>query len=234
MPAPARYIIPDHRVGSQSLKVAMAFALSALENAGIAKGDLVLVTPTKGNLKHTTLAAELGEITARKVEKREVLPIDPGHNLRYATPRTLSGVGTSTVVIAYYFDDAMLDQIDGLVGLVGVVVVPDDRGHVQDWEERWNPAVYGEDAKASTPLIGDPVVEKALLGLTRRINLSNAVLHPRDKEAATETLNILRANGHSFERRSIKSWAIQNQWKPEAAAELAALASRIGKRRTPR
>jgi len=151
-----------------------------------------------------------------------------GGSLRHATLRTLGGSARNAVVIAYYAEDQMLEWLDGISGLAGIVAVPDLAGNVDGWIERWNPEIPGKAATAPAPLISDPVVEKALMSLSRWINLANGVLNPRDENYADEVLRILRAKGHALDPGKIKSWAIRNSWKPGAAAKLANLAQRIG------
>ena len=137
------------------------------------------------------------------------------------------------MVIAYYADEAMLETLDGIDSITGIVAVPDLPGRIDGWVARWNPVVHGEpQPKASAPLITDSVIEHALAALSRGVNLSHSVMNPRDKGYADETLRILRAKGHALEPQTIKSWAIQNGWKPGAADELAKLASRIGGMKT--
>ena len=59
------------------------------------------------------------------------------------------------------------------------------------------------------------------------VNLSTGLGHPRDKDHADETLRILRAKGHADPTPHIKSWAIQQGWKPEHAAMLEALSRKV-------
>ncbi|MCS0504314.1 hypothetical protein [Ancylobacter mangrovi] len=121
----------------------------------------------------------------------------------------------------------MMEKVDGLAGLIGVVVVPEFPGEVDAWSARWTPVVHGQQSTAPVKLISDTVVKKALQGLSEWVNLSHAVMNPRDKEHANETLRILRAKGHILDPDKVKSWAIQNGWKPTAADELAKLAAKI-------
>ena len=140
----------------------------------------------------------------------------------------LGGYARGAVIVAFYADNKMLEKLDGIDGLVGIVAVPDLASDIDQWVARWNPMVHGQPASAPTTLISDPVVEKALASLSSWINLSHGIMNPRDKGHADEMLRILRAKGHTFEPDKMKSWAIRNGWKPGAADELATLATRIG------
>ncbi len=190
--------------------------------------DFILLTHTKSQLRSTSLADHLGE-TVKKALDQGRKPRMPAHgSLRHATLQTLSSVVRNAVVIAYYAEDRMLERLDGMTGLAGIVAVPDLPGNADGWIERWNPKVHGMAAKADTPIITDSVVVNALTSLGKLANLAHDVLHPRDKEYANETLRILFAKGHLLEPAKVKSWAIKNGWKPGTADELAKLAQRIG------
>lgn len=133
------------------------------------------------------------------------------------------------MIIAYFAEDKMLEALDGLDLVAGIVAIPDLPEQAESWITRWNPVVHGKPrASRPVPLIEDPIVANALSALTSWINLAHAVMNPRDKEHADETLRILRAKGHTLVPVQIKSWAIRNGWKPGAADELAKLATRIG------
>lgn len=190
--------------------------------------DYILLTHTKQQLSLTSLAGALGTPTAQALIAGKAVPLSGSAQLRHATLQTLKGTARGGVVVACYADGRMMDTLDGLDGLVGVVAVPDMPDDVADWIERWKPTVPGRQASAATSLIDDPVVGKALHELSGWVNLSHPIMSPRDKEHCNETLRILRANGHALPTGKMKSWAIQNGWKPGAAEELAALAGRIG------
>jgi hypothetical protein len=68
---------------------------------------------------------------------------------------------------------------------------------------------------------------RALENLTRMVNLSTGLGHPRDKTYADETFRILRAKGHKDPTAHVRSWAIRNGWKPEHAVTLEALSRKI-------
>ena len=86
----------------------------------------------------------------------------------------------------------MLDALDDLKGVIGVIVVPDFLDSADQWANRWSPIVHGQSQSPPVSLIDDPVVEAALLHLTQMVNLSTGLVHPRDKDMAIEVLRILR------------------------------------------
>jgi hypothetical protein len=141
--------------------------------------------------------------------------------------RTLRYTARNSVVIAYYADEKILDFVDGLNNIAGVVAVPWLPGEADGWAVRWNAHVHGQAKQAPASLIDDAVVVGALETLTTVINLSTGLGHPRDKAAANEILRILRTKGHADPSASIKSWAIRRGWHPESAIELEALSKKI-------
>lgn len=233
MPQPTRIVIPIDSQDPSAWSIALAYAGAIGASAQPATQDYVLLTHAKQQLKSTSLAGHVGAAVAKALLANNSVPMQDGGALRHLTLQTLRGSGHGAVVIAYYADDAMLETLDGIDGLTGIVAVPDLPGQIVGWIERWNPLVHGQaQPSAPAPLIADTVVVKALTALSGGVNLSHNVMNPRDKGYADETLRILRAKGHALQPESIKSWAMQNGWKPGAADELAKLAGRIGGMKT--
>lgn len=220
-------MIPTDSQDPAAWKLALGYAQAIGSKAEPSVQDYVLLTHTKAQLRHTSLAAHLGEAVVKALNAGRTVNMPAGGLLRHATLQTLGNLPRGAVIIAYYAEDRMLERLDGTTGLVGIVAVSDIAGQAEGWIERWNPLVHGRPAAPMAMLIKDAVVEKALAMLTRGINLAHGTLHPRDKEHVDETLRILRANGHILEPAEMRSWAIRNDWKPGAAEELAKLAQRI-------
>ena len=190
--------------------------------------NVVLLVHTKAQIDQTDLARHIGAAHAKMLSRGDALNLPSGAKLRCETVRTLSHLSAKTVVIAFWAAAGLLDHVDGLKNLGGIVAVPEFPDSADAWEERWSPEVFGRAAKpATTALIADSVVEKALDALTQMINLSTGLVHPRDKEHAKDTLRILRAYGHKADPAKIKSWAITRGWRPKDAADLAALSDKI-------
>ena len=126
----------------------------------------------------------------------------------------------------------MLDALDDLKGVIGVIVVPDFLDSADQWANRWSPIVHGQSQSPPVSLIDDPVVEAALLHLTQMVNLSTGLAHPRDKDMAIEVLRILRNKNHNIDLAKMKSWAIKNGWQSDGANDLARLAAKIWSLRT--
>lgn len=233
MASPTRLVVPIDSQDPSAWAHALAYAAAIGGQAQPVVADYILLTHGKQQLKSTSLAGHVGATAAKKLLTNSAVPLESGGQLRHATLQTLRGSGRGAVMIAYYADEGMLETLDGIDSIVGIVAVPDLPDDIDGWIARWNPLIHGkQQASVPAPLMTDPVVEKALTALSGWINLSHAIMNTRDKAHADETLRILGAKGHALEPDNIKSWAIRNGWKPDAADELAKLASRIGEMKT--
>jgi hypothetical protein len=227
MPNPIRVVVPIDCHDPSAWATALAYAQTIGAKAQPPASEYILLTHTKLQLSQTSLGSHIGAVNTKALLANKNIGVPAGGHLRHATLQTLRGSVRQAVIIAYFAENKMMETIDGLAGLIGVVAVPEFPGEVDTWSARWTPVVHGQQPTAPVKLLSDTVVEKALQGLSGWVNLSHAVMNPRDKEHANETLRILRAKGHTLEADKIKSWAIQNGWKPMAADELAKLATKI-------
>lgn len=227
MSHPIRVVVPIDCHDPSAWATALAYAQAIGAKAQPPASEYILLTHTKQQLSQTSLGNHIGEGNAKALLANKNIGVSGGGYLRHATLQTLRSLAQPSVIIAYFAEDKMMETVDGLAGFIGVVVVPEFSGEVDTWSARWTPVVHGQQSTAPVRLISDTVVEKALQCLSGSVNLSHAVMNPRDKEHANETLRILRAKGHTFEPDKIKSWAIKNGWKPMAADELAKLAAKI-------
>lgn len=73
-----------------------------------------------------------------------------------------------------------------------------------------------------------PLVEKALLAINTRTNISTGLSHPNDKNAAKEMFKLLHEAGEILLKNEIENWAMSNGWNNKNAEELGALAQQIG------
>lgn len=223
-----RVVVPEDSQDKSTWMLALGYAKALCEKQGAAVADVVLLIHTKRQLDGTVLAGFLGEGPTKALLKGERVSLPWGASLRLETKQTIRSSARDVIIIAYFAEERLMEVVDGLTRVAGVVAVPDLAGGVEQWANRWRAVVHGQAAQAPKPLIDDPVFVKALESITQVVNLSNGMMHPRDKEFADDILRILRAKGHRAEPPSIKSWAIANGWKPSAANELAALATKIG------
>lgn len=227
MSTPARVLVPIDDSDPSALVIALGYA-KAIAQRGTPRTDkIVLLTHTKEQLRGTSLERHLGVQAAKALASNQAVRVGEDLMLHHATLKTLRfGIGRA-VILAFYAEDKLLDFADGLSGVVGIVAVPWPEGAAKGWAERWAPIIHGQERQAPAKLLDDDVIAGALKSLSRMVNLSHGMLHPRDKQYADETFRILRAKGHSAPAANIKSFAIREGWKPDAASELAKLAARI-------
>jgi hypothetical protein len=230
MPARIRVLIPGDSQEAETLQLALLYAQEIAKKAEAR--DVLLVTHGKSQLRHTGLARNLGDRAAKALHDGRGVPLPSGATLRHGTPGTLRYASGRLVVVAYYADEKLLDFVDSMTGVEGVVAVPWVDGEADRWIERWNPIVHGEEPRAPAPILDDPVVEAALRSVTSLVNRGHSMIQSHDRELVEGPLRILRAKGHSLHSAKIRNWAIRNGWKPGAADDLARLASRIGGMKT--
>lgn len=227
MAPPTRIVVPIDDSDPQSFSIALGYARLLAERASPPTSKVILLTHTKRQLQHSSLASHLGAQAAKALAANKPVGAGEGLSLHHETQQTLRYSAGNAVILAFYAEDRILDFVDGLSGVLGVVAVPWPLDGADGWIARWNPKVHGQAQTVPAPLLDDPVIENALRSVSRMINRGSGALHNRDKQTADETLRILRAKGHSAPPDRIKSWAVREGWKPEAADELATLAKRI-------
>jgi len=194
--------------------------------------DVVLLIHQQSILAHSSLSAFMGDQIVKALRAAKPVALPSGAALRMETKRTIRHLARPTTIIAFYADDAILEIVDGLANVAGVVAVEDLRGSADQWVARWSPIVPGQAAKPPTQIIKDSVVLKALESLSGLVNKSNAVLTSSYEDWAKDVLCILRAKGHSADPQNIKSWAIRDGWKLGAADDLAKLAKKTFEMKT--
>jgi hypothetical protein len=205
----------------------------AQEIAKISKTqDVLLITHTKGQLDGTSLSDHLGASVTKALLTNRQVKLPSGASLRHGTQATLRYSSGKSVVIANYADAKLLDFVDSKKDFVGIVAVPWTPSEIDQWCQRWSPIVHGEEQKAPTKIINDPVVEAALRSITGNMNLSHSVVRPYEKDWAKDAFRILRAKGHTIEAAKVKNWAVREGWKPKAADELAKIADKIANMKT--
>lgn len=188
---------------------------------------LVILVPVKANISpSTTLGAYLGEPTCKALEKSQSISF-AGIPMQLETNKTLRSLSADTLIICAYASQDIMDKVDSVGPVAGVIALPYADDVVEPWIKSWSPLINGAPQAHAKKLIEDPVVERAMEGLSRWINLAHAVLNVRDKDHANQTLRILRRKKHTFDPQALRAWAVSNAWKPSAADELYTLATKI-------
>ncbi len=220
-----RVLIPLDSHEEQTFTLALSYAEQIAKAAGVL--DVILLTHTKRQLDRTGLSRFVGPAASKALTKGKTASLSWGGKLHGETMNTLRYQTRSSVIVAYYANEALLDFVDGLRDIAGAVAVPWVPGEAHGWAARWNAHIHGQEKQSPAALIDDPVVVRALEMLTSIINLSTGLGHPRDKEMANQILRILRAKGHNDPSGNIKSWAIRHNWSPSAGSDLEALSKKI-------
>ncbi|QWT44898.1 hypothetical protein [Azospira inquinata] len=222
-----RVLIPGDDQSEEVIALAFGYADEICKLSQGKVQEAILFVPGKDSVKYTTLTSALGERNAKKLHGGGVVALPSGVPMRLESIRTLRWVTKPSVLISIYSDQKMLDQVDSIKNLFGIVAVPHVPEALEGWQKTWSPTVHGVPKQSAQTLISDPIVEQALRSLTHGINLSHSLLNPRDKEHADRTLRILRANDHVEKPENLRAWAIKNGWHPKAADEFEKLAIKV-------
>jgi hypothetical protein len=175
------------------------------------KCGLTVVAPTRGHFRdHRTLA----ELPA---------------NVQKETPQTLGYYPkVQPVVVAFWPSAKDLERLDGAQGLKALAVVPWQEDDIATWcQARGAVDLLGRRPVPEAPTISDPVVAVAMRSLTRMVNLSTGVGHPRDRSMAIHAFRILERNGHEYDPTEIGAWAMANGWAADDARDLSEYAAGV-------
>jgi hypothetical protein len=185
----------------EDIEPALVFAGEQANSLGC---GITVVAPTKDRFKEGLLSR---------------LPPAVGQE----TPKTLSGYSSQAepVVVACWPGAKDLDQLDALIGLKVLIVVPWDEGRIEVWRAaRAAVDLLGNRPTASKPKIADSVVAQAMKDLTTSVNLSTGLHHPDDRFAAIQALRILKRHKRHIDADEIQTWAMANGWAAEDARQL--------------
>jgi hypothetical protein len=221
-----RYLIPAQ--GSEVDPIKRAFKLLGEISLKVDKPiNVVLLIPTKHNIQGTTLEIVVGKRVAKALLKGKLIKLLEDVYMKLETQRTFIHTRGVDVIIGVYVTEKMLDQIDDRKNVKIVIIVPWLMDEAANWRKTWNPQIPGEALAVPEILINNPVVEEALRALTRRINLSTGLSHPRDEAAAIELFHVLVDNREGYDSNSIKAWALRNNWDSSGANQLKEIAQAI-------
>lgn len=211
-----RVLIPDTTFDGEAIRTAFQCLLGVMtEDPGIRR--CLLYIPTKGNIQSTTLEQVLGGKVSKQLSDGIELRLGEGA-VRLETNRTFKSYTPGDAVVVVYADQKMMDAVDLNRPLKAVICVPHRPEAVDGWKRTWNPISPGGKQEEAL-LIGNPVVEAALVSMTGRINLGHRVLHPSDTEAVKDAFRILRTHRQTEEPANIRAWCIKHGWHAGAADE---------------
>lgn len=211
-----RVLIPDTTFDGDAIRTAFQCLLGVMaEDPGIRR--CLLYIPTKGNIQSTTLEQVLGGKASKLLSDGNELRLGDGA-VRLETIRTFKPYTPGDAAVVVYADQKMMDAVDSNRSLKVVICVPHLPDLVNDWKRTWNPISPG-GMQEEVRLIGNPVVESALISMTGRVNLGHRILNPSDAEAVKDAFRILRARRQTEEPANIRAWCIKHGWHAGAADE---------------
>ena len=216
---PDRFLIDAYGPDDDAVEFGVRWLVDyALEHAMTTAAMLVPGISNAENLEHS-----LGGIGTRLHRDRRAR-VD-GVTISLVTTRG-GGLGRHArgPYLAVWADDHMVAAVER-VSPPAICAIPWSEQDLSVWRAAWSPP----DPRAGTsggpaPTISNPVVRVAMEDLTVRVNLSSALSHPSDKDAAGSTLKTLVCAGEQFEPAEIQAWAAANDWKLEDAKRLAEMA----------
>ena len=226
-----RVVVPDAGDDEAGLKFCLDYAKKIVDDPQYKIERVLLLVHTKQQLTNTSLPNYLGKATAKTLADNGTVGFGRVQ-IQAATLKTLSSVRNGTLIIAFWGDRKMMNQVDGLGNAAGVVTFPSLPYSLDAWIETWNPIVHGQQRAAPQKLITDPIVEVALQTLTRLVNHGNTGLHSHYKDMTDRFLRILRAKKHPLDPDKIRQWAIRNKWNPGLAGDLEKLARKVADLKT--
>lgn len=131
-------------------------------------------------------------------------------------------------VLVPWSNDAMLNAAEEL-SPPAICGIPWAEGDLAEWKRAWNPI----DPRTGDPVgeapvgVSSPLVEQALVSLTRTVNMATGIHHPSDEQHAKRLFKALYLCGEALDEVEIRTWAISHEWQPRHAEELAELAGKI-------
>lgn len=223
-----RYVVPPKYGDNGPLFEALRILNEINWKTGRSK-EVTLFIPTKHQLDGTLIDASLGENVCKRLSKGDKVAIGDELILKCETNRTFKPYLSNKTILCIYPNEKMLDAVDTVDDIEVAVVIPWlELEEVKRWLKTWNPIILGEDhIEPTDKLIDNPVVEEAMKLLTKRINLSTGLAHPRDKGATVDLLRKLRDKNEHFDPDSLKAWALRNNWTPKGAEDLRVYAQAI-------
>lgn len=222
-----RYLVPSQGPDVEALKQCIAFAVKLSQ-----ENDFKIITflvPVKSNFDHSIVADLFGQkIMNALLKGKRVKAIDDIY-FELESVKTFREYASYEIIIGFYLTQKGIDIFDSARNAKALIFLPWLEEESNNWIDRWDPIILGEEESRKPSSLLGPVVEKKLTDLTSLINLSTGLGHPLDKKHAEDTFKTLRASGETIDPNDIKNWAIRNGWAPKHADRLARLASKYSK-----
>jgi hypothetical protein len=160
--------------------------------------------------------------------KKDGRAIISGTEVILVTKRKPIHDGNDTPLVAFYPATRFLDQLVSIPNVSEILVVPHSLEALEPWIKMWNATELGASPQPRQMPLSNLVVRQALKNLTRVVNVSTGIAHPRDKETTIQILEILRDGGEMFTPEEVKAYlVIECDWKAKYAQEVAEIAQKV-------
>ena len=187
---------------------------------------ITLVVPSKGQFPNTLVGKFLGTATTKALlSGKAVAMMTGGPVMAVQSPATFSrGAFNQSMIVCAHISGDDQRRIDDAPGAKAIVYLPWKEPDGKEWLATWHPKTIGPSTWTAPSNTLAPPVEAALERLTNIINLGAGLGHPSDKAAAVSMVAKLRTEGHAFDSREMKRWALRHGWSSNAAQALEDLA----------
>ncbi|MEB5924073.1 hypothetical protein [Franconibacter daqui] len=154
--------------------------------------------------------------------------VDLGSNVRleFNIPKNFPIYGNHDIVLATYLTDKDMDIVDSIQNINSIIFLPWSEEEGKRWLSTWEPEIVGPSTwKSLKPELPAPISNE-ILRLGRCINMSTGLSHPSDKDRAKRIFSDLKKQGLKAPEEAIKQFAVNNDWDPVRAQELASFAKK--------
>ncbi len=229
MTMPQRILITDDSHDGRGIQRALQELAGHIERDNDIQ-ECILYIPTKRNIQGTTLTGILGEKISKLLSKNETIEFGSA-SIKLETLRSLKSYSKADAILVVYANNKMMDVVDSNKYVKLIIAVPYINADIEEWKRTWNPSTPNGESDEEK-LIQDSMVEAALIGVTKIINLGNNCLNPRDEEAIKDAFRILHAHNHKEVPKNIRAWCIRHAWPAQAADDAMKQASKAFSLRT--
>lgn len=129
-----RILISADDQDTVAIRVALTYAVDIFQKSNGAVKNAILFLPGKDLVGSSTLTTVIGVASAKTRWPRALLLLATGVQLLLHTPKNLGNIVSSSVLIAVYADQQMMDLVDTKHNLLAIVVVP----HLHVALDQWN------------------------------------------------------------------------------------------------
>lgn len=106
---------------------------------------------------------------------------------------------------------------------------------IAPWASAVGAQLRGADSDtAPAPAAGDAVLERAMISVTRRVNMNNTLKAGFEKSVVVGALQLLRDHHHVLDAGDLYAWALAHGWPARRVAELRDIVGHMNAGKNPR